>query len=245
MAAQIGIVEVGMLLICVQDIPCEEVSFGEALDLIREAERPLVLKFRKPALWDKAKMEWVEETDWDAALDISYTDSTSVGAADTFSTAEQHEAAQLGCAQGVAAPPLVLPCVGLSVRVRPAPAAEAACLAVGVKWNAARARQAVSREVGFIDSIDSSGAADGCAASVRVRWAQEQAGRTDLVHLLFPIDALEQAVARHEELSSALQSEPKQEPVPVLRPVLRPEPDSEPDSDSNHLLRLVGGRFSF
>ena len=98
--------------------------------------------------------------------------------------------------------------VGERVRVRPADVAEGACLHAGIKWNAARARQAESRAVGLV--VDRISAPRGGTA-MRVRWEQPlealsylqprvyQQRRANQVNLIFPPGALEAAAAQREE----------------------------------------------
>ena len=144
------------------------------------------MQFKRPHLFEK-RPEWLDSTDWDAALDITDGKSDSVGPPQSAESAEAEvslsdrfyhrrpssaepdiakfygpnvfdrtratardvglppiaaESEPEPAPELPAAPPLAEVSEGLAVRVRPAAAAEAACAACGVKWNAARARRA-------------------------------------------------------------------------------------------------------
>ena len=103
-------IEVGMVIIRVQDVACEALTFAATLDLIRMASRPLTLtvrsppaalsprrapphpcvrgvQFKRPHLFEK-RPEWLDSTDWDAALDITDGKSDSVGPPQSAESAE-------------------------------------------------------------------------------------------------------------------------------------------------------------
>ena len=107
MAAQVGGVRMNMVLIAVQDVPCEALSFNATLDLIRDGSRPLSLTFRLPSRWGTGgKMNWVNDTDWDAALDVTTSEHAASLSQETEAGVTAAPAEPVPLPEG---PPLVAP----------------------------------------------------------------------------------------------------------------------------------------
>eukprot|EP01046_Picozoa_sp_COSAG06_P044979 COSAG06_NODE_6146_length_3087_cov_1.980254_1_plen_583_part_00 len=169
---------VGLELIKVQDYSCEQLSFSATLDLIRAGSRPLTLTFKRPHIFEK-RPDWVDETDWDAALDVT-GDKVSLPPHEPEPEPEPEPPPE-------PAPELGEVSVGMAVCVRPDAEAEAACLDAGVKWNPAR-RGRAGGAAGEISEVCEDG------SGVKVQWVEEKdGGRVDTTNLKFPIAALQDA----------------------------------------------------